>query len=107
MSRDRDRPDPGEVEAVFAQGIGAICVVRSAGHVLDRAVVGSVVVPDGRTGRHNLEQITCSHVRRTVAAIKQADYVNDAVAARRIDVVGAIYRLHNGRVEVLESQGTT
>jgi carbonic anhydrase len=30
------------VESVFAQGIGAICVVRSAGHVLDRAVVGSV-----------------------------------------------------------------
>lgn len=30
------------LEAVFDQGFGAICVVRSAGHVLDRAVLGSV-----------------------------------------------------------------
>jgi carbonic anhydrase len=30
------------LEAVFDQGFGAICVIRSAGHVLDRAVLGSV-----------------------------------------------------------------
>jgi carbonic anhydrase len=30
------------LEAVFDQGFGAICVVRSGGHVLDRAVLGSV-----------------------------------------------------------------
>jgi carbonic anhydrase len=30
------------LEAVFDQGFGAICVVRSAGHVLDRAVLGSI-----------------------------------------------------------------
>jgi carbonic anhydrase len=30
------------VEAVFDQGIGALCVVRSGGHVVDRAILGSL-----------------------------------------------------------------
>lgn len=30
------------VETVFGQDMGAICVVRSAGHVLDQAILGSV-----------------------------------------------------------------
>jgi len=30
------------VEAVFDQDYGAICVIRSGGHVLDRAMIGSV-----------------------------------------------------------------
>lgn len=138
------------VEAVFGQGVGAICVVRSAGHVLDRAVMGSVefAVTDlqvslvfvlghddcravaaadeaVRTGRrpagargflidqiapampaagsldHSLDQATRSHIHRTVATLRQADYLNEALTARRIDVIGGIYRLESGHVELL------
>lgn len=138
------------VETVLGQGIGAICVARSAGHVLDRAVMGSVefavtelqvplVVVLGhddcravaaayeavRTGRrpaggrqflidqitpaipaarpidYNLGKATRSHIHRTVATLKQAAYLKEALAARRVDVVGAIYRLENGRIEML------
>jgi carbonic anhydrase len=135
------------VEAVFAEGAGALCVVRSAGHVLDRAVVSSVefavtdlhvslvvvlghddcravaaAVEAERTGRRpvgpgrflvdqiapavptaggNVDEVTRSHTRRTVAALRQADHLKDAVAARRIDVVGGIYRLGSGHVELL------
>jgi carbonic anhydrase len=137
------------VEAVFAQDPGAICVVRSAGHVLDRAVVGSVefavtdlnvslvvvlghddcravaaAVEATRTGHRpagarrylvdqitpavldagpgcGLDQATRSHIRRTVAALRQADNLHDAVTTHRIDVIGAIYRIDNRTVEVL------
>lgn len=138
------------VEAVFGQGVGAICVVRSAGHVLDQAVMGSVefavtdlqvslVVVLGhddcravaaadeavRTGRrpvgargflidqiapsipaagsvdYSLDMATRSHIRRTVATLRQADYLKEALTARRIDVVGGIYRLESGHVEML------
>lgn len=132
------------VEAVFGQGAGALCVVRSAGHVLDRAVVASVefavtdlkvplvvvlghddcraiaaaveavrtgrrptgarqyliekitpAVPPDHTGRYSLDQVTRSHIRGTVTALRQADHLNDAV------IVGAIYHLSSGQVEVL------
>lgn len=138
------------VEAVFGQGVGAICVVRSAGHVLDRAVMGSVefavtdlqvslVVVLGhddcravaaaadavRTGQrpagarqflidqiapamptagsvdYSLDEATRSHIHRTVATLRQADYLREALTARRIDVVGGIYRLQSGQVEML------
>jgi carbonic anhydrase len=138
------------VEAVFGQGVGAICVVRSAGHVLDRAVAASVefavtdldvslvvvlghddcraigaAVEAVRTGRRpvgarqylideitpavldagpadcSLDQVTRGHVRRTVVTLRQADYLADAVTARRVDVVGGIYRLDDHIVEVL------
>ncbi|GGN85141.1 carbonic anhydrase 2 [Actinoplanes lobatus] len=138
------------VETVLGQGIGAICVARSAGHVLDRAVLGSVefavtelqvplVVVLGhddcravaaayeavRTGRrpaggrqflidqitpaipaarpvdYNLDKATRSHIHRTVAALKQAAHLKEALMTRRIDIVGAIYRLENGRIEML------
>jgi carbonic anhydrase len=138
------------VEAVFGQGVGAICVVRSAGHVLDRAVMGSVefAVTDlqvslvfvlghddcravaaaaeaVRTGRrpagarrflidqiapampaagsvdYSLDKATRGHIHRTVTTLRQADYLKEAVTARRIDVVGGIYRLESGHVEML------
>lgn len=50
---------------------------------------------------HNLDEATRSHVRRTVATLRQADYLNEAIAARRIDVVGGIYRLDSGHIEML------
>jgi len=138
------------VEAVFEQGVGAVCVVRSAGHTLDRAVVGSIdfavtelkvslvvvlghqdclavgaAIESVRTGRRpigprgflveeiipavseagstgaGLDLVARVHVRRTVARLKQADYLAEGIAARRIDVVGAVYRMDNGQVEVL------
>ena len=125
-------------------------VVRSAGHVLDRAVLGSVefAVTDlqvslvlvlghddcravaaadeaARTGRrpagarqflidqialamptagsvdYSLDKATRNHIHRTVATLRQADYLREALTARRIDVVGGIYRLESGHVEML------
>jgi carbonic anhydrase len=141
------------VEAVFGQGTGAICVVRSAGHVLDRAVLGSVefavtdlnaplvvvlghddcravaaavelartgrrpagargyladqiapAVPRDPIGRYSLEQVTRNHVRHTVARLRHADHLRDAVTAGRLDIVGAVYRLDNGLVDLLSPQ---
>jgi carbonic anhydrase len=138
------------VEAVFEQGVGAICVVRSAGPVLDRAVVGSVefavtdlqvslvvvlghddcravaaaveavhtgrqpagarrflvdqiasAVPTAGSVDRSPDGVTRSHIHRTVATLRQADYLKEAVTARRIDVVGGIYRLDSGHVEML------
>lgn len=138
------------VEAVFDQGVGSLCVVRSAGHVLDRAVLGSVVfavtelkvgavlvlghddcravaatVEAVRTGRRpagaraflvdeitpavreagrdgaNLGLVTRLHVHRTVATLRQAAELADAVTARRVNISGAVYRLDNGHVEML------
>jgi carbonic anhydrase len=138
------------VETVFGQDAGAICVARSAGHVLDRAVVGSVefavaelrvslVVVLGhddcravaaafeaaRTGRrtagarqfltdeiarampaagtadHSLDKLARSHIHRTVVTLRQAGTLREALAAGRIDIVGGIYRLESGRVEML------
>ncbi|XVV08392.1 carbonic anhydrase [Actinoplanes sp. CA-131856] len=134
------------VETVFGQRAGALCVVRSAGHVLDRAVMGSVelavtdlkvplVVVLGhddcravaaareavRTGRRpsgarvyltdqiapaiapgdSLDRATRSHIRRTTAALRQTGFLRDALAARHIDVVGGIYRLESGHIEML------
>lgn len=138
------------VEAVFEQGVGAICVVRSAGHTLDRAMLGSIdfavtelkvslvvvlghqdcravaaAVEAVRTGCRpigprgflveeiipavreagsagaSLDQVTRVHVLRTVARLKQADDLAEAIAAHRIDIVGAVYRMDNGHVEVL------
>ncbi|WP_328475246.1 carbonic anhydrase [Actinoplanes sp. NBC_00393] len=138
------------VEAVFGQGPGAIYVARSAGHVLDRAVMGSIelavtdmavplVVVLGhedcravaaaaqavRTGRrpagarqflidqiapaipatgsadYSLDHATRSHIRRTVATLRQAAYLREALTARRLDIVGAIYQLESGHIEML------
>jgi carbonic anhydrase len=138
------------VEAVFEQDIGSVCVIRSAGHALDRAIVGSIdfavnelkvslvvvlghqdcravaaAVEAVRTGRRpigargylveeiapavlaagpaaaGLDLVTRAHVVRTVARLSQADYLADAIAARRIDIVGAVYQLDTGHVEVL------
>jgi len=132
------------VEAVLGQGVGAICVVRSAGHVLDRAVMGSVefavtdlqvslVVVLGhddcravadeavRTGRRPAgarqfqiarslprcrprdRSTTASTRSRTATSTGrwQADYLKEALTARRIDVVGGIYRLESGHIEML------
>ncbi|MEJ3746430.1 carbonic anhydrase [Actinomycetes bacterium KLBMP 9797] len=138
------------VETVFDQSAGAICVVRSAGHVLDRAMFASVefavtelkvplvlvlghedcravaaTVEAVRTGRRpagargflvdeiapavldtgpadaNLDRVTRAHVRRTVARLSQADRLAEQLAARRVDIVGAVYRLDTGHVEVL------
>ncbi|GAA4464482.1 carbonic anhydrase [Phytohabitans houttuyneae] len=138
------------VEAVFGQGVGAICVVRSAGHVLDRAVMGSIeftvtdlqvslvvvlghddcravaaasaavrtghrpagarqflidqiapAMPAAGSADHSLEKVTRSHIHRTLATLRHANYLKQAIAARRIDVVGGIYRLESGRVEML------
>jgi carbonic anhydrase len=138
------------VEAVFGQDHGAICVVRSAGHVLDRAVLASVefavtdldvplvvvlghddcraiaaaietvrtgrrppgprgyiadqiapAVPRDDAGRYSLERVTRNHVRRTVAALSHAEHLHGAVSTGRIDIVGAVYRLGNGHVDLL------
>jgi carbonic anhydrase len=140
------------LEAVFDQNFGSICVVRSGGTVLDRAIVGSVefavaelgvslvmvlghercgaiaaavdalrknTVPDGPLG-YLVGEITPSvlaiglddpdvhtralrrHTTRTVQQLNQEDRLRAAVEGERaVRVVGAIYDLDTGVVDLL------
>ncbi|BFU46274.1 carbonic anhydrase [Krasilnikovia sp. MM14-A1004] len=139
------------LEAIFDQTFGSICVVRSGGEVVDRAVLGSISFavsalgvplimvlgharcgavaatvdavrsgerPDGDLG-YLVDEITPAvqavgpedpdaaekamrvHVTRTVRRLRDMPGVAQAVAAGRVDVVGAVYDLDTGWVEQL------
>jgi carbonic anhydrase len=140
------------LEAVFDQTFGCICVVRSGGHVVDRAVLGSVEFavaelkvplimvlghercgavastidalrdgrrPDGSVG-YLIDAIAPAvtevgldgadvasrgmraHVARTVRTLRRLDAVAAAMSVGRVDVVGAVYDLDTGRVDLLD-----
>jgi carbonic anhydrase len=135
------------VEAAFDQDTGDIVAIRSGGHVLDRAVLGSIEFavtqlrvgavlvlghtgcaaveaavaaertgegPGGATG-YLIEQIAPAvrdagaepsvievvraHVRRTVARLRTSTHLPHGDPAA---LVGAVYELHTGLVEVLD-----
>ncbi len=139
------------LEAIFDQTFGSICVVRSGGHAVDRAVLGSVgfavgalgvplvmvlghvrcgavmatvdalragETPEGDVGYlvgeiapavHAVglddpdaaDKAMRAHVGRTVLRMREVAGVPEAIAAGRVDVVGAVYDLDTGRVELL------
>jgi carbonic anhydrase len=140
------------LEAIFDQTFGSICVVRSGGHVVDRAVLGSIGFavaklgvplimvlghercgaveatvaamrtgerPDGDLG-YLVNEIAPSvlaagieepdapakamriHVGRTVRRIRDIGGVPAAIAEGRVSVVGAVYDLDTGWVDLLE-----
>jgi carbonic anhydrase len=140
------------LEAVFDQNFGSICVCRSAGHVLDRAVLGSVqfavsalavplvmvlghercgavksTVEAMRTGQrpagplaYLVDEIAPAvveaggpeqpeiygralrrHVTRTVDHLRHVDWLAEPQATGRVNVVGAIYDLDTGQVDLL------
>jgi carbonic anhydrase len=140
------------LEAIFDQTFGSICVVRSGGHVVDRAVLGSVAFavaalevplimvlghvrcgavdaavtalragerPEGDLG-YLVDEIAPSvraagldepdtaakamriHVGRTARRMRDIAGVPDAIAEGRVSVVGAVYDLDTGRVELLQ-----
>jgi carbonic anhydrase len=139
------------LEAIFDQTFGSICVVRSGGHVVDRAVLGSVGFAVGALGVPLimvLGHVRCGavaatmealrthdrpagdvgflvdeiapaalavglddpeaadkamrvHVGRTVRRMRDVAGVPEAVAAGRVSVVGAVYDLDTGRVDLL------
>lgn len=139
------------LEAIFDQTFGSICVVRSGGHVVDRAVLGSVGFavtklgvplimvlghkrcgavqaavaavrageqPGGDIG-YLVEQLAPAvravgaddpdaaekamraHVAFTVSRMREIAEVAPAVAAGRVEVVGAAYDLDTGLVDLL------
>jgi carbonic anhydrase len=139
------------LEAIFDQTFGSICVVRSGGHVVDRAVLGSVgfavaklkvplimvlgharcgaveatveavragVRPDGDVG-YLVDEIAPAvlaaglddpdvaahamriHVGRTVLRMGDIAGVPQEVEAGRVSVVGAVYDLDTGAVDLL------
>jgi carbonic anhydrase len=139
------------LEAIFDQTFGSICVVRSGGHVLDRAILGSVGFavgalsvplimvlgharcgavaaavtavqsgdrPEGDVG-YLVDEIAPAvlaaglddpdapakamriHVGRTVRRLRAVTGVPEAMAAGRVDIVGAVYDLDTGAVELL------
>lgn len=139
------------LEAIFDQTFGSICVVRSGGHVVDRAVLGSVgfavaklgvplimvlghkrcgavlstvdalragEMPEGDIG-YLVEQLAPAvesiglddpdvadkamraHVTRTSLLMRDISGVSAAVAAGRVEVVGAVYDLDTGWVDLL------
>jgi carbonic anhydrase len=139
------------LEAIFDQTFGSICVVRSGGHVVDRAVLGSVgfavtelgvplimvlghvrcgavgaTVDALRAGAHPAgdvgylvdeiapaalaaglddpaakEKAIRIHVGRTVRRMRDVAGVPEAVAADRVNIVGAVYDLDTGWVDLL------
>jgi carbonic anhydrase len=140
------------LEAIFDQTFGSICVVRSGGHVVDRAVLGSVGFAVGalsvplimvlghvrcgavsatvgalRSGAHpegdvgylvdaiapavwevgldgpdTADRAMRAHVVRTVGRVGQVAGVPEAVAAGRVSIVGAVYDLDTGVVQLHE-----
>jgi carbonic anhydrase len=139
------------LEAIFDQTFGSICVVRSGGHVVDRAVLGSIdfavatldvplimvlgharcgaidatvaalragVRPAGDLG-YLVDEIAPAvraagieepdaaakalriHVTRTVRRLRDIAGVPAAIAEGRVGVVGAVYDLDTGWVDVL------
>jgi carbonic anhydrase len=139
------------LEAIFDQTFGSICVVRSGGHVVDRAVLGSVgfavsalnvplimvlghvrcgaveatvkalqagerpegdvgylvdeiapaVQEVGLTDPQAPDKAMRAHVGRTVNRLQEVTGVPEAVAAGRVSVVGAVYDLDTGWVELI------
>jgi carbonic anhydrase len=140
------------LEAIFDQTFGSICVVRSGGHVVDRAVLGSIdfavatlgvplimvlgharcgaidatvaalragARPDGDLG-YLVDEIAPAvraagieepdaaakalriHVTRTVRRMRDIAGVPAAIAEGRVGVVGAVYDLDTGWVDVLD-----
>jgi carbonic anhydrase len=139
------------LEAIFDQTFGSICVVRSGGHVVDRAVLGSigfavlalkvpliVVLGHERCGAvastveslrserrppedvgYLVDEIAPAvlaagpedpdvvakamrvHVARTVRRLRGIGAVAEAISAGRVNVVGAVYDLDTGWVDLL------
>lgn len=141
------------LEAIFDQTFGSICVVRSGGQVLDRALIGSVEFavsalgvplvmvlghercgavgatvdalkadehPDGALG-YLVSEIAPAvrdvgvddpqvnalamrrHVERTVARLADNEVISAGSAVGSVAVVGAVYDLDTGQVELLPS----
>jgi carbonic anhydrase len=138
------------LEAIFDQTFGSICVVRSGGHVLDRAVLGSIefavaalgvplimVLGHVRCGAvdaavtalragsrldsdlgYLVDEIAPAvraagmeepdaaakamriHVGRTVRRMHDVAGVPEAMAQGRVSVVGAVYDLDTGSVDL-------
>ncbi|MEV6487551.1 carbonic anhydrase [Actinoplanes sp. NPDC051633] len=139
------------LEAIFDQTFGSMCVVRSGGHVVDRAVLGSVgfavgalgvplimvlghvrcgavaatvdalrtgerpagdvgylvdeiapaVRSAGTEGPDAADRAMRAHVTRTVSRMQEIAGVPEAIAAGRVSVVGAVYDLDTGWVDLL------
>lgn len=139
-------------EIIFDQGLGELFVVRTAGHVLDSAVLGSVefgvevlgiplivvlghdscgavkaamesvqtgnlpggfvrdivqkVLPSNVAvgageGDVTAESVGAEHVAQTVQLLNERSrIVNETVEAGRLAIVGATYRLADGRIQV-------
>jgi carbonic anhydrase len=138
------------LEAIFDQTFGSICVVRSGGHVVDRAVLGSVgfavaklnvplimVLGHVRCGAveatvdalrnderpvgdvaYLVDEIAPAvlavglddpdvaakamrvHVGRTVRRLRDVAGVAESIAAGRVTLVGAVYDLDTGWVDL-------
>ena len=69
------------------------------GYLVDE--IAPAVRAVGLDGLDAPEKAMRAHVRRTVRRMGAIDVVADAVAAGRVDVVGAVYDLDTGRVELL------
>lgn len=102
------------LEAIFDQTFGSICVIRSGGHVVDRAVLGSVGFAVGALGVPLimvLGHVRCGAVAATAAALRGGDrpagdvgyLVNEiapavlAVGVDDPDVTEKAMRVHVGR----------
>lgn len=143
-------------EIIFDQGLGDMFVVRTAGHVIDSAVLGSIeyavtvlgvplivvlghdscgavqatltaiedgVIPGGyvrdlvervapsvltgrRAGLTQVDEFEAHHVRETAAQLSsRSTAIHERITTGGLAIVGATYRLADGRVLLRETVG--
>ncbi|MFG1838000.1 carbonic anhydrase [Micromonospora sp. NPDC049175] len=71
------------LEAIFDQTFGAICVIRTGGHVLDRAVCGSIEYVVGQLGVPLVMVLgheRCGAVGATVDAVRAGEHPGGSLA---------------------------
>jgi carbonic anhydrase len=54
------------------------------------------------TGDQRLRAVIQANVRRTVSQLEEAPSVKEAVAAHQLKIVGGVYDLESGKVELLQ-----
>ena len=84
------------LEAIFDQTFGSICVVRSGGHVVDRAVLGSIGFAVGALGVPLimvLGHVRCGAVSATVGAVRSGAYPDGDVGYLIDEIAPAVHEV--------------
>ena len=109
-------------EIIFDLGLGDAFVVRTAGHVIDNTVLGSLeysidfqqveritpsVLTSLRHDEHEVNDMVVEHVKQTAQRlVENSPIIATAVQEQRRAVVGLACRLAEGHADLVSSFGT-